>query len=57
VTDRGIAIHDVAEGKESDTKVRDIMTEQIKYCFEDHVSKNMLDIQMRRLPVMNRQND
>jgi CBS domain-containing protein len=35
------------------------MTEQVKYCFEDedldHVSKNMADIQMRRLPAMNRQ--
>jgi CBS domain-containing protein len=34
------------------------MSEQVKYCFEDedldHVSKNMASIQMRRLPVMNR---
>ena len=59
VTDRDIAIRAVAQGKGPDTKVREIMTEQVKYCFEDedldHVSKNMADIQMRRLPVMNRQ--
>jgi CBS domain-containing protein len=34
------------------------MTEKIRYCFEDeeiqHVAENMADIQVRRLPVLNR---
>jgi CBS domain-containing protein len=58
ITDRDIAIRGVAEGMGSDAKVRQVMTEQVKYCFEDedlgHVSKNMASLQMRRLPVMNR---
>jgi CBS domain-containing protein len=58
VTDRDIAIRGVARGKGPKTKVKEVMSEQVKYCFEDedldHVSKNMASIQMRRLPVMNR---
>ena len=34
------------------------MTEEVKYCFEDddaqHVCQNMAEIQVRRLPVLNR---
>jgi CBS domain-containing protein len=59
ITDRDIAIRAVAEGKGPKTKLREIMTEQVKYCFEDQelddVADNMADIQMRRLPVLNRQ--
>jgi CBS domain-containing protein len=58
ITDRDIAIRAVAEGKGPTTKVRDVMTSNVKYCFEDeeleYVSQNMADIQMRRMPVMNR---
>ena len=40
-----------------DVKVREIMSEQVKYCFEDddldELCANMADIQMRRLPVLN----
>jgi predicted transcriptional regulator len=58
ITDRDIAIRAVAEGKGPEAKVRQVMTDQVKYCFEDeeldHVAKNMANIQMRRLPVMNR---
>lgn len=58
ITDRDIAIRAVADGKGPTTKVRDVMTSDVKYCFEDeeveHVSQNMADIQMRRLPVMDR---
>jgi len=61
ITDRDIVIRAVAEGKGPDTKVTEIMTEQIRYCFEDEdlgdVSKNMAGIQMRRLPVMNRRKE
>ena len=58
ITDRDIAIRGVAEGKGPDTKVRDAMSPEVKYCFEDedvsHVAENMGELQIRRLPVMSR---
>lgn len=58
ITDRDIAVRAVAEGKGPDTRVRDVMTPDIKYCFEDEdvdeVAENMAEIQVRRLPVVNR---
>jgi CBS domain-containing protein len=35
ITDRDIAIRGVAEGKGPDAKVRDAMSPEVKYCFED----------------------
>ncbi len=59
VTDRDIAIRATAAGLGSDTPVRQIMSGGIRYCFEDeeieHVARNMADIQLRRLPVLNRE--
>lgn len=59
VTDRDIAVRAVAEGKSPKTKVRDVMTRDVKYCFADEdiddVAGNMATIQVRRLPVMNRE--
>ena len=58
ITDRDIAIRGVAQGKGPDTKVRDLMTPDVKYCFDDDdiedVTRNMGEIQVRRLPVVNR---
>ena len=58
ITDRDIAIRGVAEGKGPDAKVRDVMTVDVKYCFDDQdldeVTRNMGDIQVRRLPVVDR---
>ena len=58
ITDRDIAVRAVAEGKGPDTPVREVMTAEIKYCFEDeeldHVAKNMAEQRVRRLPVVNR---
>jgi CBS domain-containing protein len=58
ITDRDIAIRAVAEGKGPDTPVREVMSEHIHYCYEDEelddVAQNMGDIQVRRLPVVNR---
>jgi len=58
LTDRDIAVRAVAAGKGPDTPVREIMTRDVKYCFDDedceHVAKNMADIRVRRLPVVNR---
>lgn len=57
ITDRDIAIRGIAEGKGPDAKVGEVMTRDVKYCFEDddvdEVTRNMGDIQVRRLPVMN----
>jgi CBS domain-containing protein len=58
ITDRDIAIRGTAKGKGPNTKVRDVMSYEVKYCFEDeavaHVAENMAELQIRRLPVMNR---
>ena len=58
ITDRDIAVRGVAKGKAPDTPVREVMTADVKYCFDDeevdHVARNMADIQVRRLPVVNR---
>lgn len=58
ITDRDIAIRAVAKGKGPDARVRDVMSREVKYCFEDddidEVLKNMADLQVRRLPVLNR---
>jgi len=57
VTDRDIAIRAVAEGKSPQTKVTEIMTRQMLYCFEDDelddVAINMGQNQVRRFPVIN----
>jgi CBS domain-containing protein len=58
ITDRDIAIRGIAKGKGPKAKVRDVMTSDVKYCFDDQeieeVTRNMADIQVRRLPVLNR---
>ena len=52
ITDRDIAVRAVALGKSPDTKVRDIMSGEVLYCFDDedltHVSRNMSDMKVRR---------
>jgi CBS domain-containing protein len=58
ITDRDIAVRAVAEGKGPQTQVREVMSPEVKYCFEDEdtdaVARNMAEIQVRRLPVVNR---
>ena len=58
ITDRDIAIRAVAEGKGIDTPIRDVMTGDVEYCFDDEdldgVALKMSDLKVRRLPVMNR---
>ena len=58
ITDRDIAIRAVAEGKGPNATVREAMTQEVLYCFDDedlqHVCQNMAEIQVRRLPVLNR---
>lgn len=58
ITDRDIAVRAVAQGRGADTPIRDVMSREVKYCFEDQtvdeVTRNMADIRVRRLPVLNR---
>jgi len=58
ISDRDIATKGVAMGLGPDSLVQAVMTEDVKYCFEDQeleeVTKNMGDIQVRRLPVLSR---
>ena len=59
VTDRDIAIRGVAAGRPPEASIREVMSEDVKYCFDDEdvdeVLANMGDIQVRRLPVVDRE--
>jgi len=58
ISDRDIAIRAVGKGRGPDTRIGEVMTHDVKYCFDDQdlesVSWNMGDIQVRRLPVLDR---
>ena len=58
LTDRDIAVRVVAEGKGPETKVSEAMSREVLYCYDDDdlntVAGNMADLQVRRLPVVNR---
>lgn len=58
ITDRDIAIRAVAQHMSPETPVAEVMSGEVKYCYEDenvdHVAHNMGDIQLRRLPVVDR---
>ncbi|MGH7109843.1 MAG: CBS domain-containing protein [Stellaceae bacterium] len=58
ITDRDIALRAVARGKGPDCPVRECMSSEIKYVFEDETTedaaRNMNTLKLRRLPVLNR---
>lgn len=58
ITDRDIVARAVAHGMDGKSCVRDAMTHDVMYCFEDEsiddVIHNMSDIQVRRMPVIDR---
>lgn len=58
VTDRDIAVRGVASGLSCSAPIEEVMTADVKYCFEDDdlrdVIRNMADIKVRRLPVLDR---
>ena len=59
ITDRDITIRAVAEGRDPNTtKVREAMSEHIRFCFEDEdtreVGRKMSEWAVRRLPVLDR---
>lgn len=59
ITDRDIAIRAVGNGKPCDTPVKEIMSRDVCYCFDDQdvsdVADNMAQIKVRRLPVVDRE--
>jgi CBS domain-containing protein len=58
ITDRDIAIRAIGKGRGPDTPIAEAMTSDVKYCFEDEdveaACQSMGDLQVRRLPVLNR---
>ena len=58
ITDRDIAVRAVAVGRGADTPIRDVMSGEVKYCYEDQtvdeVTQNMGELRIRRLPVLTR---
>lgn len=58
ITDRDIAVRAIAEGNGPDELVRDVMTPNICYCFEDQELDEvaMARNKVRRLPVIDRKN-
>jgi CBS domain-containing protein len=59
LTDRDIVLRAVAEGRDPKaTRVRDVMTPHVTYCFEDQdvaeAARIMREKQIRRLVVLNR---
>jgi CBS domain-containing protein len=58
ITDRDIAVRAVADGKGCDAKVGEVMSREVRYCFEDDdsedVLRNMGEQQLRRMPVLSR---
>jgi CBS domain-containing protein len=59
ITDRDIAIRAIAEGMGPDTNVRQVMSKEVRWCYEDEeiddVSEQMAEHKIRRLPVLNRE--
>ena len=59
ITDRDIAVRAVGEGRGPETKVREVMSAEIRYCYEDQSDRrshpNMGEQRVRRLPVLSRE--
>ena len=58
ITDRDIAVRAVAEGRGPETTVKDVMSREVLYCFDDEsladVARQMRELQIRRMVVLNR---
>lgn len=58
LTDRDIAVRAVAEGRGPETPVRDVMSEEVVFCWADDevedVAAKMADSKVRRVPVIAR---
>ena len=57
ITDRDIAVRGISHGLGPEAPVRDVMSAEVKYCFEeddiDNLAENMASEQIRRLRVLN----
>jgi len=57
ITDRDIAVRGISQGLGPEASVRDVMSAEVKYCFESDeigdLAQTMADEQIRRLPVLN----
>ncbi len=57
ITDRDIAVRAISHGLGPEAPVREVMSAEVKYCFEDDdvddLAQNMAIEQIRRLPVLN----
>ncbi len=58
VTDRDIVIRGIAQGRTPESKIADVMSKEMLYCFDtdeiDDVARSMGKAQVRRLPVVNK---
>jgi CBS domain-containing protein len=58
ITDRDIAVRAVAQGMNLNTPIREVMSSNVQYCYEDQtieeIAQTMGDLQLRRLPVVDR---
>ncbi|MEC7760910.1 MAG: CBS domain-containing protein [Pseudomonadota bacterium] len=56
ITDRDIVINGLAKGKSSDSKVGEVMSNEVLYCYQNQevaeVARNMGEQQVRRMPVV-----
>lgn len=61
VTDRDLTVRVLAENKGADTPAREAMSDEVYYLFDDvdldEAVRNMADMKVRRLPVVNRDKD
>lgn len=60
LTDRDLAVRVLGEGRNPETRVRDVETEKVLYCYQDNdvldVLQNMQDQHVQRLVVLNKPN-
>ena len=58
ISDRDIAVRAVAEGRDGNARVRDVMSEGIHWAYDDEpverAARIMSEHQIRRLPIVNR---
>ena len=58
ITDRDISVRAVADGRDASTPVRETMTKELTFCFEEDdvekVAMQMSTSKVRRLPVVSR---
>ena len=56
LTDRDIVVRAIAAGKDPNCPVKDVMTPEVKYCFDNEsvedVARRMIELQIRRIPVV-----